>query len=250
MGTISFDSTCNIDKADVDGNRRDFTSIEMDIYSIRKTALRVINSDTLFKTYKNTNLNVIPIVETGQKKVYVITGPQITGVVVFGNDYLLTFDKDNKLITKKQLHKNIMPINYGNEEGKEIVGTMHSHLPETGDFITATDVCTLMLYEKLAKWEQHIVISEKYVSIWNCEKNEIVAITKQAWGKTYTKTRKENERKIDGICFKRWVSLTFASYAVPAITIPLFPVNCLKSFIICWTLLSNHGKLLLRLVWK
>lgn len=181
LGTISFDSTYNIDKAGVDGTRRDFTSIEMDIYSIRKTALNIINSDTLFKTYQNTNLNLIPLVDSGQKKVYVITGPQITGLVVFGNDYLLTFDKDNNLLTRRQLHKNIIPINYGNEDGKVIFGTMHSHLPETGDFITATDVCTLMLYEKFAKWKQHIVISAKYVSIWDCEKDKIIALTKQAW---------------------------------------------------------------------
>jgi hypothetical protein len=64
----------------------------------------------------------------------------------------LTFDKDNNLISKKQLHKNIIPIEYGKEEeGITIESTIHSHLPETGDFITATDICTLMLYGKIAK---------------------------------------------------------------------------------------------------
>jgi hypothetical protein len=194
LGTISFDNTYNSEKAVVNGNRRDFTIMEMDIYSIRKAALSVINSDTLFRTYKNTNLNIIPLIEDGQKKVYVITGPQITGVIVFGNDYLLTFDQDNKLITKKQLHKNIMPMNYGKEDGKEIVATMHSHLPETGDLITATDICTLMLYEKLAKWKQHIVISENYISLWDCEKDEFVALTKKAWENIYSDQKRRKKR--------------------------------------------------------
>lgn len=46
--------------------------------------------------------------------------------------------------------------------------TIHSHLPETGDYITATDICTLMLYEKAAKWKSHNVVSEKFLNIWDC----------------------------------------------------------------------------------
>jgi hypothetical protein len=30
-------------------------------------------------------------------------------------------------------------------------GAMQCHLPEIGAFLTATDICTLMLYEKFAK---------------------------------------------------------------------------------------------------
>ncbi len=178
IGTIPFDSTYNTKIAKIDLTERDFTSNESDIYEIRKIALTAINSDTLFRTYKNTNLNLIPLISGGEKKVYVLTGPQQNGVVIFGNDYLLIFDQDNKLISKKQLHKNIIPINYGGkeEEGKEIEGTIHSHLPETGDFITATDICTLMLYGKFTKWKQHNVVSKNYLNIWNCLTDQLVVI--------------------------------------------------------------------------
>jgi hypothetical protein len=142
IGTISFDSTYNVKTAKTDLTEREFTTNENDLYVIRKIALSEANSDTLFKTYKNTNLNFIPLINGNEKKVYMLTGPQQNGVVIFGNDYLLTFDKNNKLTLKKQLHKNIIPIYYGvkEEEGKQIEGAMHSHLPETGDFITATDI--------------------------------------------------------------------------------------------------------------
>ncbi|MEO6901946.1 MAG: hypothetical protein ABI315_02185 [Bacteroidia bacterium] len=53
---------------------------------------------------------------------------------------------------------------------------MHTHLPETGDFITATDICTLMLYEKLAKWKTHKEVSQKYLNIWNCETDQLAVI--------------------------------------------------------------------------
>ncbi len=179
IGTISFDSTYDTRIAKIDLLERDFSNNEHDLYEIRKLALTEIQTDTLFKTYNNTDLNLIPLINGNEKKVYVLTGPQQTGVVIFGNDYLLTFDSDNKLLVKKQLHKNIIPIYYGEKvaEGEQVEATIHSHLPETGDFITATDICTLMLYEKTAKWKRHNVVSEKYLNIWDCEKDELNLIS-------------------------------------------------------------------------
>lgn len=176
---------------------RSFTINESDLYIIRRVALATINSDTLFKTYKNTNLNLIPLINDGERKVYVLTGPEQNGVVIFGNDYLLTFDKDNKLTAKKQLHKNIIFINYGSkeEQGKEIEGTIHSHLPETGDFITATDICTLMLYEKFTKWKQHSVVSKNYLNIWNCLTDQLVVIPMGTIDKINKDQEKRNNKK-------------------------------------------------------
>lgn len=193
IGTISFDSSYNTKTAETDLNEREFTSNEYNLYVIRKNALTTINSDTLFKTYKSTNLNLIPLITGNEKKVYVLTGPKQNGVVIFGNDYLLTFDNDNNLTSKRQLHKNIIPINYGGkeEDGKEIEGTIHSHLPETGELITATDICTLMLYEKFAKWKQHNVISQKYLNIWNCLTDQLTVIPMS----TIDKINKDQEKR-------------------------------------------------------
>jgi len=181
IGTISFDNTYNLKTANIDLEERDFNNYESDIYQIRKIALNEINADkALFKHYENTDLNLIPLIKGKEKKVYVLTGAKQNGVVLFGNDYLLTFDKNNKLMNKKQLHKNLIPINYGGKDKEEksfiTEEAMHSHLPETGDFITATDVCTLMLYERFAKWKTHNVVSKKYLNIWNCETNELSVI--------------------------------------------------------------------------
>ena len=95
------------------------------------------------------------------------------------------------------MHQNIIPIYYGgkDEEGKEIEGAVHTHLPETGDFITATDICTLMLYEKFAKWKTHNVISEKYLNIWNCETDQLTVITREAVDKIYKDQNKRNKKK-------------------------------------------------------
>jgi hypothetical protein len=194
IGTISFDSTYNVKTAKTDLTERDFTKFETDMYQIRKIAFDELssNKDGLFKFYQNTNPNIIPLINDQEKKVYILTGPQKNGVVIFGNDYLLTFNNQNKLTSKKQLHKNIIPIEYSDvNKSKEADITMHSHVAETGDFITATDICTLMLYEKFAKWKTHNVVSQKYLNIWNCETNELTVISK----KTVEKINKDQEKK-------------------------------------------------------
>lgn len=182
--TINFDQSYSLRTAIVDSIERQLSPLERELIVMRKIAKSEITKDTLFKTYSNTSLNLIPIIENEEKKVFVLTGPKKDGIVIFGNDYLLTFDKDNNLLTKKNLHKNIITINYTNEGGSS---TMHSHLPETGDLITSTDICTLMLYEKFAKWRQHYVISKNYVSVWTCETNELLTLTMKAWKKSSKK---------------------------------------------------------------
>lgn len=194
IGTISFDSSYNTTTAKVDLSVRNFTQNEYSLYQIRKVAFEALNenADEFFKFFQNTNPNIIPLINGQEKKVYVLTGPQQGGVVFFGNDYLLTFDKNNKIASKKQLHKNIIPIEYGKtHKGQLILETMHSHLPETGHFITATDICTLMLYQKIANWKTHMVFSEKYLNIWDCQTNQLTVMPIEV----LEKLKKEQEKK-------------------------------------------------------
>jgi hypothetical protein len=191
--TIIFDSTYNTSTAEADGTSREFTPMESSLYKIREAALKDINTDTMYKFYKNTDLNLIPFIDGKDKKVYVLTGPKENGVIIIGNDYLLTFDENDKLLAKKSLHKNLHFFYFGNKANEESVGGIHTHLPETGDFITATDICTLMLYEKFAKWESHVVVSEKYVCIWNCKTDVLLTLTREAWDKINEDQKKRNK---------------------------------------------------------
>lgn len=181
IGTINFETKIKLETAKADLKEREFTKNELDYYELRKEAMNIIYSDTIFKHYNNTSFNVVPIINKKEKKVFVLTGPKVNNVIILGNDYLLNFDKNNKLLNRKALHKNIIPIQI--DADKEIEASMHSHLPETGEFITSTDICTLMLYGKLYNLKEHFVISEKYVSIWDCEKETLNVITKEAFEK-------------------------------------------------------------------
>jgi hypothetical protein len=190
LAKLTFNENFNIEQIKIDTISRKLNTLEKNLFTIRKIALAEMNKDTLFKQYKNTDLNPIPLISNKEKKVFVLTGPQISGVVIFGNDYLLTFDKNNKIKTKKALHKNIISIEYNAETKSDI--TMHSHLKPTSNLITSTDLCTIMLYEKYARWKQHIVVSKKNVSLWDCEKDVLLVMTKKAWEKTGKyKTKKE-----------------------------------------------------------
>ena len=180
LATITFDDSFVVEVADVNTEPRKLPEHEKDLYTIRNVALEEVSKDTLFKRYERTSLNFIPMIVKGKKKVYLLTGPSESGVVIFGNDYLITFDKKNKITSKKQLHKNIIPIEYG-VKNNEHVTTMHSHTDSTGDLITATDICTLLLYGPYASWSSHIVISRKNVSIWSCKTEELLVMTASAW---------------------------------------------------------------------
>jgi hypothetical protein len=83
----------------------------------------------------------------------------------------------------------------GTWAGRHVFGAIHNHLPETGDFITATDICTLMLYEKLAKWKTYNVVSEKYLNTWNCETDQLTVMTKKAVRKINKDQEKRNKKK-------------------------------------------------------
>jgi hypothetical protein len=178
IATFSFDPTYNVKTAVIDGSERALTALESDLVDLRLKASTIIQNDTIFKFYKNISFNVVPIINGKEKKVYVLSGPKVGGVVVFGNDYLITFDKNNNLVSTKRLHKNINPTEYKNS-----VSAVHTHLKETGDFITATDICTLRLYEKYTQWESYMVMSKDYVSIWDCKKDKLLILTMEAWQK-------------------------------------------------------------------
>lgn len=180
IGTIAFNGIYSLTAADVNLAKRTFTDKEKTIYQLRQNALDIIGKDTMFKNYKNANLNLVPFVTDKVKRVYVITGPQVNGVVLLGNDYLLEFNPDNTIASKKTLHKSLIQIDYGNGDKPSIAG-IHSHLPEYSQFITATDICTCMLYAPLTNWNTHYVMSKDYVSVFDLKKNALVILTMDAW---------------------------------------------------------------------
>jgi hypothetical protein len=156
--------------------------VEQELLAIRQRAMDLVRTDDLFELYEGINFNLIPVMDGKLRQVYILSGPKRSGIVVLGNDYLITFDRSNKVKEKRKLHKNIQVFEHGD---MEVTTTMHSHLPETGAFITATDICTLLLYADIAGWPQHIVLSNTHVSIWDCKKQELMVMDRKAWDRIH-----------------------------------------------------------------
>ena len=188
LGTMTFDKTFNLENALTDLTERDLTAIEKEYLELRNKAKARISTDTIFKYYKNTNYNIVPVISDKERKVYVITASTANGVVIFGNDYLISFDKKNKVSKTERLHKGMLTFKYGDDEN-QVVAPMHSHLPEYDEIMTPTDICTTLLYQDLAGWESNYIMSDKYVSIWSCKKNELFIMTIKAWKKIAEQTK-------------------------------------------------------------
>lgn len=193
IATFTFDSTYNVNTAIINSQEREMTKHEVDLLKIREVALTRLSTDKYFEFYQDMNPNVIPVVDDKGKRVYILTASKKAGIVVFGNDYLLTFTNDNNFKSQKRLHNNIITLEY-EEDNSDARWSMHTHTKETGDLITATDICTLMLYEKYANWGQHYVISDKRVSLWDCKKDELVIITRKAWDRIYEEQKKRGKQ--------------------------------------------------------
>lgn len=180
IGTILFDTTFNPQKTICNLSKRNFTANELELYTIRTNALKEIVKDTLYKFYEDMSINLVPLISPNERVVYALTGPKKNDVIIFGNDLLIKLNDSNKVIMIQKLHQNIIPINYNYEKNKEDIEivTYHNHNKETSDFITPTDICTLMLYAKLTNWKTHIVISKNYVNVWNCQLKRLTILTK------------------------------------------------------------------------
>ncbi|WP_345953895.1 hypothetical protein [Mucilaginibacter sp. PAMB04168] len=179
LSTITFDYSFDLNNYKIDTIARKLTTAENELVVLRSKAIETSKTDTSFKRYQNTNLNFIPLIYNGFKRVYILTGPTVSNVIVFGNDYLIEFDQSNNILSKKKLHRNILPMQTKHGDGQ--TAGVHNHQPETGDFITATDVCTLMLYKNITDWKTHYVLSKNYVSSWDMAKGGMVVLTMDAW---------------------------------------------------------------------
>jgi len=195
LASITFAKDFNPGNYKLDTIPRKFDKIEQNYYALRAAARERMSSDTIFKYFNNTNLNIVPLIEKDIKRVYILTGPQVNGVVIFGNDYLVDFNDKNEITSIKKLHRNIISMKAKADTGSAITTTYHTHLPVSGDFMSATDICTLLLYQKLTTWKQHYVVSKNYFSIWDCDKNQFLIMTREAMERINTGQKEKHPDK-------------------------------------------------------
>ncbi|GAB5464765.1 MAG: hypothetical protein Kapaf2KO_02010 [Candidatus Kapaibacteriales bacterium] len=152
---------------------------QKDLIEIRENAHQDIytSEDEFYKVYQDTGFNLIPVILNNEKSVFILTGSKVSGSVIIGNDYKLEFDVNNKLLNRKKLHSSLLDFPYQSEKGN--IETWHSH--SITEFITSTDVCTLLLYKEYLSWDKHYVIGNKFVTILNLSTEELYSLPKELW---------------------------------------------------------------------
>jgi hypothetical protein len=178
----SFDSLPKVKPIKIDTTNNIASELEKNLILIRQDAKdrASSNEDEFFTYYENTALNFIPVIKGNERNVFVLTGSQVSDLVLIGNDYKLSYDKKNKFDKKMKIHNSILqfPYNSGDKENK-MVETFHSHI--VTEYISSTDICTLLLYKNYVEWNKHIVMNKKEVSIFDMEKETLFTMKRKAW---------------------------------------------------------------------
>jgi hypothetical protein len=196
IARIVFDSIPVPTPVSIDTVLHSASEKELDLIQIRQDALRRVqkNEGEFFSFYQKTSYNFIPFIEAAERKVFILTGPQVSNVVVIGNDYLLTYNSSNEFLKKEKLHNSLLTFPYKSDDPeKPMTVTMHSHV--VTPLITSTDICTFLLYRDFLEWDSHFVVAKKYVSIFDLRKAELVVITRKAWDKIYKDQKKRHPDK-------------------------------------------------------
>lgn len=181
MHRYTFDSLPAMFPIEIDSLDKSPNELELDLITIRQDAMSRLqtNSDGFFSFYENSSLNPIPIIDGKTRRVFIIAGASVPNLVLLGNDYLLEYNKKNQLKEKNKIHNSLIQFPYSGEGGNTLTSTMHSHV--LSDYISSTDICTLLLYREYVEWKQHTVISKKYVSILDMDKETLAILTREAW---------------------------------------------------------------------
>lgn len=191
--SLAFDTSFSPAVAITDYTPRALTEQERRLTELRAKGIVALRQDTSLRSYENTSFNLVPLVYQGVAKMYVLTAPQVSGVVVFGNDYLVSFDANDEVNELRKLHRNIIPVEY-EKDGEPTSESIHSHAEATGALMTPTDICTLLLYGPYTEWKTHQVISKEYLNVWDLQKRSLVLISRKAL-KKIDKHQKKMKKK-------------------------------------------------------
>jgi len=85
--------------------------------------------------------------------------------IIFGNDFMFVYKTNGEFKDFKHLHNNPIPLPLIKPSDAEII--LHTHSNRNSKFITELDIANMIICEDKLKWTEHLVVSKKYVSIFD-----------------------------------------------------------------------------------
>jgi hypothetical protein len=188
---VSFDSTFSFETVKIDTSRRYMNFYESDLLKMRQKSQAAIESDTFFKRHEYTTFNLIPVIDGDLRKVYVLTGHSLEGIIILGNDYEIIFDDEFEISQKNVIHDQLIVHKF--DDNTDSLGNpqdvWHIHKDGQSEFLSPTDFCTLLLYNKMAEWRNYYVYSRDYLSILDLEKESLFIISNKVMDKIYKQNK-------------------------------------------------------------
>lgn len=178
VGEVAFDEDANIASKRMQWRGRPRSPREQALMLMREHVLLAIAADKkgYFRTYPATGTNILLL--PGAKPVaYLLTLPMEPGVVLIGNDYKFEFDAAGKVANYKRLHADLRSI----PTTEDAEASAHAHQKGESPYMTATDICTLLLYGQNTTWHHHMVVHPKFVSTWSLDERTLLVLTGKAW---------------------------------------------------------------------
>jgi hypothetical protein len=167
--SFRFDTTFNKKSVEIGETERAATDREKMMITLRtKAALELLAPPQLFELYDKISVNLQVLEMTGGTyRVYGIPGTTEPGYIPLGNDFMIDYDKDGKIIKREKLHTSFFPIDMNGKPLKDIgkFTPMHTHVDKFSPYITPTDICQILLFSGLYSYKYELVISENYLSI-------------------------------------------------------------------------------------
>lgn len=158
---------------------RELSNKEIDLLEIRdKILINVSNEKYGISIPEGYSPNLILLPSQEKYKLYIIMGTSQNDLIPFGNDYFFIADKNGEIENWQKFHSRIIP-GHTKMDGNKVSKFTHSHL-KTTPLITATDICTFMLYAPLYEIDTFSVYSPtigKYMT-YSLKDNKILVSEK------------------------------------------------------------------------
>ncbi|RYU81297.1 hypothetical protein [Hymenobacter persicinus] len=162
---------------------RNLTSAERKLLSVRLKSMADLQRIPGVSLPPNATFNAIVLPKGKQTWVYVLTATTQPGQFLVGNDYLLRYNTSGRLLARQQLHSGAVLLG-SQSQTAPVRSTLHFHRADTTPFMTPTDICTLLLYHDRLPGKNHLVLGEKYVSIFSFADTKLTIITRQEFEKS------------------------------------------------------------------
>lgn len=183
---VATTSTSEPASKDIDVSQRERAASpeEAALIAARNATIQQLSTDTGFFTfYQNMAFQPVLLPKQGRVEVYLLPTFRQQKEVAFGNDYLLVFDQQGKLISRQPLHQSLTMLQPQQTEQGHAMGAVLQLEKQDSPLPAPTDIARVLLVRERVGWDQIIFLSPKYMSIFYLNEEGMAVFPAGAFGK-------------------------------------------------------------------